>query len=147
MKPGIVDAIKARLAAATPGEWWHDPRKCYRPGSNGAAAISWGSESEAVFVGRHHTIAITGPGDDPQSMADAALIAHAPTDLAALVAEVERLRAVVAEQAAAFEAYYEAIDYAGRMYHDVTDWPMDDDVQGPIDAAEQRFRRAGGEGT
>jgi len=66
-----LEAIKARLAAATPGPWWVDESR------RGVEAQAYGYPIEIV--------ARTG-------RADAVLIAHAPGDIAALVAEVERLR-------------------------------------------------------
>jgi hypothetical protein len=83
MTPDL-EAIKARLAAATPGPWIYD--EWYGTEDGGWAAI-----------GPHHE-AGEGECDEPdgepheRAKRDGALIAHAPTDLAALVAEVERLR-------------------------------------------------------
>ena len=79
--------LKSMVDDATQGEWGYDPAKEYRPGVNGARNIS--GPQEGIFsYGGSVTIAVTGPSDDPQSMADAALIALAP----ALAAEVIRLR-------------------------------------------------------
>jgi hypothetical protein len=66
-----LDVIKARLAAATPAPWWVDESR------RGVEAQAYGYPIEIV--------ARTG-------RADAVLIAHAPGDIAALVAEIERLR-------------------------------------------------------
>jgi hypothetical protein len=67
-----LEAIKGRLAAATPGPWYVDESL------RGVEAQTHGYPVEIVaWTGR----------------ADAVLIAHAPGDIAALVAEVERLRA------------------------------------------------------
>lgn len=83
-----LDAIKARLAAATSAEQWR--------------ADVWTSYDDASHcaVGPEHE-SDDRDEDDPESahaaaMRDADLIAHAPADLAALVAEVERLRDVEA---------------------------------------------------
>jgi len=89
-----IAAIEARLNAATPGPWHYDPTKCWRAGSSGAMPIRWGESQEAVFSPTPDgapTIALTGPANDPQSMADADLIAHAPEDLRVLLAEARRL--------------------------------------------------------
>lgn len=73
-----LDAIEARLDAATPGPWGVllaeriDGTSVWRIGSNAT-----GEDVAAVRSGQP---------------ADADLIAHAPTDLAALVAEVKHLR-------------------------------------------------------
>lgn len=77
-----LDAIKARLAAATPGPWTVSPNVQPR----GVAAVA-----------EVNTVLILSSGPLYGSpMQDASLIAHAPTDLRALVAEVERLRAAIA---------------------------------------------------
>lgn len=73
-----LDAIKARLAAATPGPWSHDEPYLRairnRSGTEVASAhISYGGTGRGAWF------------------PDADLIAHAPEDLATLVAEVERL--------------------------------------------------------
>lgn len=66
-----LETIKARLAAATPGPWYVDESL------RGVEAQTHGYPVEIVaWTGR----------------ADAVLIAHAPGDIAALVAEVARLR-------------------------------------------------------
>lgn len=69
-------AIKARLAAATPGPWRKGDGRSGR-----SPATIYASSSVVVYL-----------VDNPR---DRILIANAPTDLAALVAEVERLRAVL----------------------------------------------------
>lgn len=98
MTPADIAAIEARLSAATPGPWgWvsrgsHDAL-CAADGavvhSDGSAAGEYGPD-----------IDVNGP--------DANLIAHAPTDIAALLAEVRRL---TAERATALEAISDAGDY------------------------------------
>ena len=72
------DEIKARLAAATPRPWIHER-------FGGPHHIGYRVESAAP--GEDHGVGIGGidRGDD------ANLIAHAPSDIAALLAEVERL--------------------------------------------------------
>lgn len=90
--PLDLEPIKARLAAATPGPW--EPNiYSERP------PIVVAMTSHLPMVGRngfreviceHQSIHY-----DSQVEANARLIANAPTDLAALVAEVERLRAEV----------------------------------------------------
>lgn len=87
-----LDAIEGRLAAATPGPWYLDESL------RGVEATTDGFPVEVVTWTTH---------------ADAVLIAHAPGDIAALVEEVGRLRAVEsdAERArvkADLWSYYEA---------------------------------------
>ena len=72
-----LEPIKARLAAATPGPWETDEEKC----------CVYSVDSGAVIAERL--------GSETSSCVDADLIAHAPTDIAELVAEVERLREVI----------------------------------------------------
>lgn len=67
--------IKGRLAAATPGPWSLDVTY-FQPKSIWARVGKLFSADDATF-------------------ADCDLIAHAPTDLASLVAEAERLRIAV----------------------------------------------------
>ncbi|MCW6005554.1 hypothetical protein K1W54_13340 [Micromonospora sp. CPCC 205371] len=77
-------AIRARLAAATPGPWKHDPGLAWNsPDAPGGAAQG----HEFVYAPGsldtgYGVIALTGVyGKHPQSEPDAALIAHARTDL------------------------------------------------------------------
>ena len=74
--------IKDRLAVATPGPWWASKEKSF--GTYLAVAVVGCNEVLAEYDGYRHS-------DDD----DADLIAHAPADLAALVAEVERLRGAI----------------------------------------------------
>ena len=80
-----LEPIKERLAAATPGPWrvWTDPD----PTKVRATAVetAW---CHGDIEGDTELITDYLPTD-----ADAEMIAHAPSDLAALVAEVEQLRA------------------------------------------------------
>jgi len=94
-----LDAIKARLSNITPGDWYQGvypdgdpidgPTGEYRPNSN---ILCEGEEIARA-----------------ECTTDAAFIAHAPTDIAALIAEVEALRSEAltmrqwAEEAAAAE--------------------------------------------
>jgi hypothetical protein len=83
-----IDAIKARLVRATPGPWRlkpQDPAKIHR----GTVQIEEDGRAIEV-VAECYCGAYEGHG-----LHNADLIAHAPTDLDALVAEVERLRAEV----------------------------------------------------
>jgi hypothetical protein len=87
--PADIAAIRARLAAATPGPW--------RVHSRGDVALIDPRQWPAWAVADDPD----GGEDDFERLvaeataADADLIAHAPTDLAALLDEVERLRAQV----------------------------------------------------
>lgn len=90
-----LDPIKARLQAATPGPWMRDKWKadidivrqvdwtpCGAEGHNDCAVAQTIHPADVAAVGLGHDRAIT----------DAEFIAHTPTDIAALVSEVERLR-------------------------------------------------------
>ena len=89
-----LDAIKAKLAATTPGPWewgttpWGSPVLRRRLGEQGLNVIN------ADPSGGEYELAIDPGGSD------AAFIAHARTDVPALVAEVERLRAALLDLAA-----------------------------------------------
>ncbi|WP_164700876.1 hypothetical protein [Modestobacter sp. KNN46-3] len=94
--------IKARLAAATPGPWSGEYHQ-------------WDQD-----VASHVTLWVAGddadgfPRDEDETLptaADVDLFEHAPADLAALTAEVERLRAQVAELLPYAQAGAEALDY------------------------------------
>jgi hypothetical protein len=75
--------IKARLAAITPGQW-----KLREPFEDEARVFS-------VWTGPNDgTIADCYNYTDEQDKANAQFIAHSPTDIAALIAEVERLNAI-----------------------------------------------------
>jgi hypothetical protein len=86
MQTSDLEAIKARLAAASPGPWHHgsvDDRlhAVFDANADGEICTLYDVDGEGF------------PADAFQGdAANAELIAHAPTDLAALVAEVERLR-------------------------------------------------------
>jgi hypothetical protein len=80
MTPDQLSAIRARLDKATPGPWASEP--C----------------APTVYIkagGRDYIAELMGPWDDARWeqrwKSDAALIANAPTDLRALLDEVERL--------------------------------------------------------
>lgn len=96
--------IKARLAAATPGPWTADLN------ASGMATVAVESSKPSLLaslagVAQVNTIMVVSSGPLYGSPAqDADLIANAPTDLAALVAEVERLRGAIKE-------HYETTDY------------------------------------
>ena len=77
-----LDAIKERLAKATPGPW----AVCKRPANS--TWVQGGTIGSVPHGSRVADTCVLGPN----YAHDAAFIAHAPTDIAALVAEVERLR-------------------------------------------------------
>lgn len=85
MNKADLEAIKARLAAATPGPWvqFHD--------------------GDELFVGQiadgDHYICAVGHRIFEQNQLDADFLSYAPADIAALIAEVERLQAEVYELA------------------------------------------------
>lgn len=74
--PDRLTEIRARLDAATPGPW--------KRSLSGSRYNPWKVHRGAILV------ALSG-----ESPEDADLIAHAPADIAWLLAEVEELRAVV----------------------------------------------------
>jgi len=117
-EPLELESIKARLAAVTPGRWvWCDfggaPEDAGEITDLQGSRRAWGGrlsieaepldDDEAWGPEGREVVFVLGPVEDdndneqvyeiPISDADAALIVNAPTDIAALVAEVERLRA------------------------------------------------------
>jgi hypothetical protein len=101
MVPGMsepldLSPIKARLAAATPGPWMRDIQDM-GPNYVGACLYPHGIPNTEVIY----------PEDAREEDID--LIANAPQDLAALVAEVERLRGEVEGM------WDEILDYAARL--------------------------------
>lgn len=78
-----LDAIEARANAATPGPWCTDSWEIYQ-GTEYVAGAEWIGETCRA-------------GEMDDSRADAEFVAAARTDVPALVAEVRRLRAELAE--------------------------------------------------
>lgn len=81
-----LDAIRGRLDARTPGEWEASGREI------DALAPSWGEVVSTEVNCMNYCYGGTGRGVERAEDAD--LIAHAPEDLADLLAEVKRLRAL-----------------------------------------------------
>lgn len=112
-----LEPIKARLAAATPGPWSSCPDdgcKCTSIACSDYPVADvikgkWGDSFPAVrLVGdgplSYRAEAYTemyeyGEIPEAEAMANRALIREAPADIAALIVEVERLRAIHAEPA------------------------------------------------
>ena len=114
-----LDAIKARLAAATPGPWtshgWEVDGADDEPaGERLIVADAKTVVGLSYYDGDHITC----------SRVDADIIANAPTDIAALVAEVERLRKI--------------FDDAGQGEHNVL--ALIDHYQDAAIAADERAR-------
>jgi hypothetical protein len=85
-----LNAIRERLARATPGPWHvfeGDDYEVWGGSKPRGEGMVWRPD----WTDEDDEIAAMYPRDDHE--ADAHLIAHAPADLAALLAEVERLRA------------------------------------------------------
>jgi len=102
MTDADLTVIKARLAAATPGPW-----------SSLAAKPGWDADVGIIAPGCECVLAecfceFKAKGDrHPEwAEANAVLIAHAPTDLAALIEEVERLREKIRQDQLNNHAYW-----------------------------------------
>lgn len=91
MTPLNLLPIKARLEAASPGRWSVSPSET--PGYYQVQSFTPGFR---LFSSREGYIAFMD-ADGPRGMNkwNAELVAHAPTDIRALIEEVERLRALV----------------------------------------------------
>lgn len=87
-----LEAIKARVDKATPGPWWID--------SHGMACVSHAGETATViFIIDRDQMGKARRQENGNLSAwpndnDATLIANSPTDLATLIAEVERLNSL-----------------------------------------------------
>lgn len=88
MPPLDLEAIKARLAAATPGPW---EAQRYTANTGGILV----SEPDPETGGERWRVADTrwrwAKGGEPEQWANLVFIAHARLDVPALIAEVERL--------------------------------------------------------
>ena len=85
-------AIQGRLTKATPGPWVHSQHGCY-------VILGYKPEKKRIDgYGADDHVCVLDDGDhhqyrsEDEQLANAALIAHAPTDIARLLAEVERLK-------------------------------------------------------
>lgn len=91
-----IDAIRARLAAATPGPWEADAScSCHDCWGDDTGRLP-GRPAEcpnAQIMGIDGVVTEVGYGSISVTAADAYLIANAPADLAYLLDEVQRLRA------------------------------------------------------
>ena len=95
-----LEPYKARLAAATPGPWeTYDERP---------SAVSIMTSQTKTWVGMTF------------KKTDATLIAHAPTDIAELVAEVERLQAVIDAVSELLDLNYYQFASAGDVLSDLS---------------------------
>jgi hypothetical protein len=96
-----LDEREAAARAATPGPWAHDPSKEWFTDHDKLRAARAGVQQSGgeEFVransadGHVVGVAATGPSDDPQSMADADLIAD--HDPASVLADVDAKRRIV----------------------------------------------------
>ncbi|HUQ95000.1 MAG TPA: hypothetical protein VM120_25200 [Bryobacteraceae bacterium] len=78
-----LEAIEARAADATPGPWWW--------GAGRSEVLC----SDGILADHKHIFVNCGRGSGDPEPEDAEFIAHARTDIPALVAEVRRLQAIV----------------------------------------------------
>jgi ElaB/YqjD/DUF883 family membrane-anchored ribosome-binding protein len=92
------DEIKARLAAATPGPWVHEITQYMDDygAADGPPVARVVVPVDTAYDGPSCLVPLA-------SVANAVLIAHAPADIAALLAEVERLGAAHADASLAFD--------------------------------------------
>ena len=87
-------AIQGRLTKATPGPWVHSQHGCY-------VILGYKPEKKRIDgYGADDHVCVLDDGDhhqyrsEDEQLANAALIAAAPTDISRLLAEVERLKKV-----------------------------------------------------
>jgi hypothetical protein len=82
-----ISDVRGRLAAATPGSW--------------KTRVESGGDSQFKAVGPEHAVESRGAGyvkARKDAEADAELIAHAPSDLARALDEIERLQSVLSAE-------------------------------------------------
>lgn len=98
-----LDAIKARVLAATPGEWKHADDTVREDGTIQSANVlivdEWGVDPWQVAAAYAGSI-MPGPEADAQAVANARFIAHAKQDVLALVEALETARGDALEEAA-----------------------------------------------
>lgn len=106
-------AIRARLAAATPGPWHTVDVRCddAKPNEVGVCALT-DPRSFQKPDGTWHGCFVARGMDGPTRDANATLIAEAPAYLAALCDEVERLR----ESSARLRT---AVEHGESVYHEI----------------------------
>ena len=102
-------AAEARAAAATPGPWERCDAGTWQHGRYRRTEVFVRRPDDDVAIASD----ILDPESDEVSDANADFIAHARTDVPALVAEVRRLRAVVDE------AEFKLGVYRGQMAEDI----------------------------
>lgn len=108
-----LDAIKRRLAAATSGPWQQWTCREAHP------------ESRETHGPHCRGVTIDGGSHTLPTQADDALVAHAPSDLDALVAEVERLRAENERLRTALDPFAREHHSAGGAYcPESRDWDL-----------------------
>ena len=90
-----LQAIEARLAAATPGPWKTQDFVDAPPEDAGSAVVKQGNGGLVAYALRSGAVEHEWY-DKPQCDADAEFIAHAPEDIRALIDEVKAVRDAVA---------------------------------------------------
>ena len=104
---GQLDEIDARAAAAAPGPWERHHVYVYVGGPDGYGNVCAFGEPRASTTVGYTPLGYGSPDLDRQA-ANATFVAHAREDVPALVAEVRRLRARVAELEESLEDYRNA---------------------------------------
>jgi hypothetical protein len=91
-----LDEIEARLAAATPGPWWwRNTSEPYLQGARTRIVMAFrrmGTHAAQPQFRDSDGLLVDGGKANLNAFPDAALIAHAPADLAALLAVVKAVR-------------------------------------------------------
>lgn len=105
--PALLQPLKGRLAAATPGPWEE------RVDDLTDDAYVVHDQEQVSFV------ASCGDKHDPRTLADAEFIAHAPTDQAKLIAAVEAVDSILAQGLKTISANPDVDDYE-RGFDDST---------------------------
>jgi hypothetical protein len=128
-----INAIKARLARVA-GKW---PTKGdLAPGADESGPKSWAAHGPL----RCHATEKGRARQWTQACADAEFVAHAPADITALLAEVERLRAEVERERAAVVAWLRASVSPGSAddLYDGVRWRADEIENGEHRRGEEK---------
>jgi len=159
-----LDAIRARIEAATPGPWEATEGDLEgKPASEYVRTLLANREADGTSTGELHLALAANPidperggtvvpaltGDGPQARANAEFIAHAREDVPALLAEVERLaareqalREEIAQQEGATRLAMRTLSRLLEGLHSLSGLPDDvDDVDAIIEAIAARVAR------
>lgn len=111
-----LDEIEARLSAATPGPWaWRNTTEPYLMGLRTRIVMAFrrmGTQGAQPQFRDEHGLLVDAGKENINDFPDAALIAHAPGDLSALVEFARRVEAVLDDHVSTNEQVFDELDRA-----------------------------------